>query len=186
MLKDHALRKSVPGSLGLALGAVSVAAAIAFTPISMSGDPLLESDTSISRSSFRTVERVAMRDHRWVVLAREFSPTESDWSLVLWLDTMQGASSPQPMEILVLDHQAATGSTVATVVVRDTSLVNQDTTNPFTGFSGAASLRGNLHFRSTYVCASDDRDLESLVSEFLVHRIQELEQPDLSLTAHHF
>ena len=179
-------RRLVPRSAVALFGLLMVGLLIEFSPRSSSGDPIAGDDPHVSVTSYTIVDRVLVRDSGWLVLSREFTPSSPDWSLVLWRDSAMRPGHPDPEEILVLDQRWSTRSIVATMYVRDSSANLRELPVPVGGHHCNGGLRGDLDYRSIFVCASGHRDLEDVMGSFLEDQALAMEPSVLPLTAHHF
>ena len=176
----------VPRSAAALLGLLMLGLLIEFSPRSSSGDPIAGEDPHASATSYTIVDRVAVRDSGWLVLSRDFTPSSPDWSLVLWRDSATRPGHPDPDEILVLEHRWSTRSIVATMYVRDSSSTLRELPVPVGDHHLNGGLRGDLDYRSLFVCASGHRDLEDIIAGFLRDQALAMEPAVLPLTAHHF
>ncbi len=176
----------VPRSAAMLLGVLMLGLLVESSPRSSSGDPITGSDPHVSTTSYTIVDRVSVRDSGWLVLSRDFTPDSPDWSLVLWRDSATRPGQPDPEEILVLDQRWSTGSIVATMYVRDSSSNLRELPVPFGAHHCNGGVRGDLDYRSVFVCASGHRDLEDIMSRFLRDQALSMEPSVLPLTAHHF
>lgn len=180
-------RAASPGRLFLALFAPVLLAAIAAVPSPSAGTGHEEEDLRLDpNASFSAIDRLVGRDPNWMVIGRDFHPARANWSLVLWCDSPSRAGRIDRDELLVLEHQRASRSIVATIRICEAAPSAPFETDADFDSAFVRGLRGNLSFRSTVVGRTEQLELLALVDQMLSERVREVEEPDVSLTSSHF